>query len=270
MSRLKGFVLASHAAPTAVVTGVVVLLAAGLGWSGWPLVGVFVAVAVGQLSVGWSNDEFDAALDQKSQRRDKPTVAMGISARELWVAAVFALMISSILSWLVAGVIGGSWHVFALIMAWLYNTVLSRTWWSWLPYALAFGSIPAFLTYGLNGQPPALWLTAVCAIVGVSAHVANALPDLEMDRQAEVNGFVTTLGRTRATWLCWILLLVGSAILAVESSAVSMWFPAALGIALAGAALYAKLSHSRTATFNAILALVVVQVLMLVAAVTVG
>jgi 4-hydroxybenzoate polyprenyltransferase len=179
-------------------------------------------------------------------------------------------MISSILSWLVAGVIGGSWHVFALIMAWLYNTVLSRTWWSWLPYALAFGSIPAFLTYGLNGQPPALWLTAVCAIVGVSAHVANALPDLEMDRQAEVNGFVTTLGRTRATWLCWILLLVGSAILAVESSAVSMWFPAALGIALAGAALYAKLSHSRTATFNAILALVVVQVLMLVAAVTVG
>jgi hypothetical protein len=44
----------------------------------------------------------------------------------------------------------------------------------------------------------------------------------------------------------------------------------ALGLALAGAALYAKFSHSRTAMFNAILALVVVQVLVLVVAVTVG
>jgi 4-hydroxybenzoate polyprenyltransferase len=270
LSRLQGFIKASHAAPTAVVTVVVVLLAAGLGWSGWPLVGVFVVVAVGQFSVGWSNDAFDAALDKKSQRLGKPTVAMGISPRELWIAALIALVISSALSWIVAGVIGGSWHVFALIMAWLYNTVLSRTWWSWLPYALAFGSIPAFLSYGLNGQAPSIWLVAVCAIVGVSAHVANALPDLEIDRQAEVKGFVTSLGQTRATRLCWILLTLGSVILAVESFAVSVWFPVALGISLAGAVIYARLSRSRTAMFNAILALVVVQVLVLVAAVTVG
>lgn len=270
LSRLQAFIQASHAAPTAVVTVVFVLLAAGLGWSGWPLVGVFVVVAIGQLSVGWSNDAFDASLDKKSHRLDKPTVAMGISSRDLWIAAVIALVISCALSWLVAGVIGGSWHVFALIMAWLYNTVLSRTWWSWLPYALAFGSMPAFLSYGLNGQAPTLWLTAVCAIVGVSAHVANALPDLELDRQADVKGFVTSLGKTRATRLCWILLTLGSVILAVESFAVSAWFSVVLGIALAGAALYAKFSHSRTAMFNAILALVVVQVLVLVVAVTVG
>lgn len=270
LSELRGFIQASHAAPTAVVTIVVGLLAAGLGWSGWSLAGVFVAVLIGQLSVGWSNDAFDAPLDARSQRRDKPTVALGISPRALWVAAVVALVTSCVLSWLVAGVIGGSWHVFALIMAWLYNTVLSRTWWSWLPYALAFGSIPAFLTYGLNGQPPAMWLTAVCAIVGMSAHVANALPDLEMDRQAEVKGFVTSVGKVGATWLCWILLTVGSLILAVESSSVSAWFPLAIGITLAGAALYARFSKERTAMFNAILALVVVQVLVLLVAVTLG
>lgn len=223
-------------------------------------------VAVGQLSVGWSNDAFDASLDKKSRRLNKPTVAMGIPSRDLWVAAVIALVISSALSWVVAGAIGGSWHVFALIMAWLYNTVLSRTWWSWLPYALAFGSIPAFLSYGLNGQAPPLWLTAVCAIVGVSAHVANALPDLEMDRQAEVKGFVTSIGHVGATWLCWILLALGSLILAVESYNVSSWLPVALGVAFVVAALYARWSHSRTATFNAILALVVVQVLALLVA----
>jgi 4-hydroxybenzoate polyprenyltransferase len=266
LSRLKGFIQASHAAPTAVVTIVVALLAAGFGWRGWPLAGVFVVVAVGQLSVGWSNDAFDASLDKKSLRLDKPTVVMGITSRELWVAAGIALVISSALSFVVAGAIGGSWHVFALIMAWLYNTTLSRTWWSWLPYALAFGSIPAFLSFGLDGQAPSLWLTAVCAIVGVSAHVANALPDLDMDRQAEVKGFVTSLGRVGATRLCWILLAVGSLILAVESYTVSSWLPVALGVSLAAAALYARWSHSRTAMFNAILALVVVQVLALLAA----
>lgn len=269
MSRLRGFILASHAAPTAVVTVVVVLLAAGLGWSGWPLAGVFVAVVVGQFSVGWSNDAFDASLDKRSQRLEKPTVSLGITSRELWTAAVIALVISCALSWIVAGAIGGSWHVFALIMAWLYNIVLSRTWWSWLPYALAFGSIPAFLTYGLNGQAPSLWLSAACAIVGVSAHIANALPDLELDRQAKVKGLVTSVGHAGATRLSWILLTAGSVILAAESYTASVWFPVALGVALSGAALYATWSLSRTAMFNAILVLVVVQVLVLVASVAV-
>ena len=270
MTRLSAFLMASHAGPTAVVSVVVVLLAAGFGWRGWSLAGVLVTVAVGQLSVGWSNDAFDASLDKKSQRLDKPTVAMGITSRALWIAAVIALVISSALSWIVAGAVGGSWHVFALIMAWLYNTVLSRTWWSWLPYALAFGSIPAFLSYGLNGQAPSIWLTVVCAIVGVSAHLANALPDLEMDRQSEVKGFVTSVGQTNATWLCWILLTLGSLMLAVESFTVSVLFPVILGVALVSAVLYTRLSHSRTSMFNAILALVVVQVLVLVATVAVS
>jgi heme o synthase len=267
LSRLRGFIQASHAAPTAVVTVVVVLLAAGFGWRGWPLVGVLVVVAIGQLSVGWSNDAFDASLDKKSHRLDKPTVAMGISSKELWIAAVISLLTSSALSWVVAGAIGGSWHVFALIMAWLYNTVLSRTWWSWLPYALAFGSIPAFLSYGLDGQAPSIWLMSVCAIVGVSAHIANALPDLATDREAGVNGFVASLGQSRATRLCWILLTLGSVILAVESYSSSAWLPAVLVVSLAGAGLFVRLSHSRTAMFNAILALVVVQVVVLVTAV---
>jgi len=269
LPRVKAYVLASHAPPTAVVTGVITLLAAGFGWRGWPLAGIFAAVLTGQLSVGWSNDAFDARLDQRSARTEKPTVARGISPRALWIAAGIALSVSCALSWLVAGFLGGSWHVFALGMAWLYNTVLSRTWWSWLPYALAFGSVPAFLTYGLDGQAPSIVLTAVCAIVGVSAHIANALPDLEMDQRAGVKGFVTSLGQTRATRLCWILLIAGSLGLAMESFTESLWIPVGLVVALAGAALYARTSRSRTAMFHAILALVVVQVLVLLATVAV-
>ena len=267
MLKFMGFIKATHAAPTAAVTIVITLLAWSLGWREWSLVGVFLAVLIGQFSVGWSNDAFDAPFDLRSGRVDKPTVSAAISAKHLWIAAGFALSISCVLSWSVAGVIGGSWHVFSLAMAWLYNTLLSRTWWSWLPYALAFGAVPAFLTYGLNGQAPQLWLTLSFAIVGVSAHIANALPDIDSDEAAGVQGFVISLGLVRATRLCWSLLITGTAVLAVESAQSSFWFPAALVLIITGAGTYARFSRKRTATFNAIMVCVVIEVIVLLSSV---
>ena len=265
MRRALGFIRATHAGPTVAVTLVITLLAWSLGWRGFGLVGVLLAVLIGQCSVGWSNDAFDAPFDLRSGRHDKPTVAGGISAKALWIAAVCALAISCVLSWTVAGLVGGSFHVFALAMAWLYNTVLSRTWWSWLPYALAFGVVPAFLTYGLSGDAPQLWLPVSFAIVGVSAHIANALPDVDTDRAAGVKGFVISLGVVRATRLCWALLLIGTGVLAWKSAQSSLWYPATLVASLAGAGAYARMSKSRTATFNAILICVVIEVIVLLA-----
>lgn len=263
MLQIRGFIRASHPAPTAVVTLVVVLLAWNIGWRDWPLAGIFITVLTGQLSVGWSNDAFDADLDLRSSRMDKPTVAAGISARSLWIAAVSALATSCALSWVVAGAVGGSWHVFALVMAWLYNTVLSRTWWSWLPYALAFGSIPAFLTYGFNGESPAWWLTFVCVVVGISAHIANALADIDSDRVAGVKGVVFSLGVVNATRVCWLLLAAATGVLALESAKTHLLYPVALIVVLVGAGAFARFSKRRTAMFTAILFLVVVDVIVL-------
>jgi 4-hydroxybenzoate polyprenyltransferase len=263
VSRALGFVRATHAGPTAAVTLVITLLAWSLGWRGFSLVGILLAVLIGQCSVGWSNDAFDAPFDLRSGRRDKPTVAVGITAKALWIAAVCALAISCVLSWTVAGLVGGSFHVFALAMAWLYNSALSRTWWSWLPYELAFGAVPAFLTYGLSGEAPQLWLPVAFAIVGVSAHIANALPDVDTDRAAGVRGFVISLGVVRATRLCWLLLLIGTAVLALKSAQSSLWYPVALVVTLACAGTFARMSKSRAATFNAILVCVVVEVVVL-------
>jgi 4-hydroxybenzoate polyprenyltransferase len=263
MPKFIGFIKATHAAPTAAVTIVITLLAWSLGWREWPLIGVFLAVVIGQFSVGWSNDAFDASFDLRSGRRDKPTVVAGITSKQLWIAACVALSISCVLSWSVAGVIGGSWHVFALAMAWLYNTLLSRTWWSWLPYALAFGAVPAFLTYGLNSQAPQLWLTLSFAIIGVSAHIANALPDIDSDKAAGVQGFVISLGVVRATRLCWLLLVSGTSVLAIVSAHSSFWFPTALVLTIACAGIYALFSRNRSATFNAIMVCVVIEVIVL-------
>ena len=263
MHKFVGLIQASHAAPTGAVTIVFTLFAWTLGWRGAPLLGVFVAVIVGQLSVGWSNDAFDAATDLKGDRTNKPTLAYGIRPRSLWIAAFSALTLSCALSWIVAGAIGGTFHVFALAMAWLYNTVLSRTRWSWLPYALAFGAVPAFLTYGFDNQPPQIWMVAIFAIIGVSAHIANALPDIESDQAAGLQGFVISLGPKKAAALCWGLLITGTLILAVVSSESSNWLPIILASTLAGAGLYAWKSKSQQAMFSSIIVVVIVEVVVL-------
>jgi len=263
MKTLVGFIKASHAAPTAAVTIVFTLFAWNLGWRGEPLLGVFVAVIAGQLSVGWSNDAFDAPTDREAHRTNKPTLAYGIRPRSLWFAAVTALTLSCVMSWTVAGLIGGTFHVFALTMAWLYNTVLSRTWWSWLPYALAFGAVPAFLTYGYNGQPPQIWVVAIFAIIGVSAHIANALPDIDSDKAAGMQGFVISLGPKQAMSLCWGLLVAGTLILAFVGSKSSFMLPTILGATLVGAGLFSWKSKSHKAMFSSILVVVVVEVIVL-------
>ena len=64
--------------------------------------------------------------------------------------------------------------------------VLRRSAFSWLPWAAAYGLLPAFLSYGgwggrTEGDPPTLVLTVLAALLGVAVHVLLALPDLVDD-----------------------------------------------------------------------------------------
>jgi 4-hydroxybenzoate polyprenyltransferase len=263
MGTLRGYVTAAHAAPTAVVTLVMTVFAWSIGWRGAPLALVAAAVLVGQLSVGWSNDAFDAALDREAGRREKPTVAGAVAPRGLWVAAWIALLVSCLLSWVAAGPIGGSFHVFFLAMAWLYNVALSRTAWSWLPYALAFGAMPAFLYVGLDGSAPPWWTVAVFAIVATSAHLANALPDLESDRETGLGGLAVRLGRRRSTLLCWGLLALGTGILVAVTWASSPWTSVVLVGGFAAALVLGSVRPAQM--FPALLAVVVLDVVALIA-----
>jgi len=44
---------------------------------------------------------------------------------------------------------------------------------------VSFGLVPAFVTLGLTPpSPPPVWLVVTCALLGVSAHLANAVPDV--------------------------------------------------------------------------------------------
>ncbi len=205
--------LASHPAPALAVTIVVSTLAWRTGWESASLAMFVLAMLTGQLSVGWSNDAHDARMDRAAARLDKPVVASELSVHLLWRCAVTALTISVIASFAAAGVAGG-FHVLSLLAAWAYNLRLSRTVWSWLPYAIAFGLIPPFITEGLDpAQAPAPWSIVVFISLGVAAHLANAAKDASTDAAYGHTSAAIKLGEQGSKLLALALLLLGTAVL---------------------------------------------------------
>ena len=215
LGRARAYVDACHPGPTATVTLVitVVAIAAGRDWHGVILVAC--AVLAGQLSIGWSNDARDADRDLHAGRSEKPTVRGAISSSTLWHAAFIALVLSITLSYAASGAIGGTAHVISVLSAWAYNLALKTTVFSALPYAVSFGLVPAFVTFGLTPPgAPATWVSMACALMGVGAHLANALPDVESDRAVSAGGLVAAIG-VRASTLASLACLLGAVTLLV-------------------------------------------------------
>ncbi|MBT2478953.1 UbiA family prenyltransferase [Streptomyces sp. ISL-94] len=206
-------VAACHPVPAAAVTVLAAALAAaaGRGLAGGAV--AVVAVAAGQLSVGWCNDRADLRRDLASGRRDKPLVAGTVSPAAVSRAAALALLACVPLS-VAGGLLAGAVHLTGVAAAWAYNLRLKSTAASWLPYALAFGLLPAFVTLGLPGAPwPPPWLTAAAALLGAGAHFANVLPDIEDDLATGVRGLPQRLGPRYAAALAGLLVLGSAAVL---------------------------------------------------------
>jgi 4-hydroxybenzoate polyprenyltransferase len=235
----RGLVTASHAAPAAVVTGLAAALAAALG-SGWGTVALItVAVGTGQLSVGWSNDWIDAPRDVAVGRTEKPVVAGLLTARTLRDAALAALAVCVVAS-LALGLAPGAAHLVAVAGAWAYNARLKTTAWSWLPYALSFGLLAVFVVLAAPGpRVPAGWAVAAAALLGMGAHVANTLPDLEDDAATGVRGLPHRLGRRGSGILAPCLLVVAVAVVLAGPAGAprpASWIGGAVAVCLALAA----------------------------------
>ncbi|MGW5848843.1 UbiA family prenyltransferase [Streptomyces sp. NPDC055254] len=213
--RLGGLLAACHPLPAAAVTLLAGALAVIVGRDLAGVAATTAAVAAGQLSVGWCNDRADLGRDLASGRCDKPLVAGTVTAAAVSRAAGAALLLCVPLS-LAGGLLAGAVHLVAVAAGWAYNLRLKSTSASWLPYALAFGLLPAFVTLGLPGEPwPPLWLTAAAALLGAGAHCANVLPDIEDDLATGVTGLPQRLGARYAGALAGALVLGSAAVLVV-------------------------------------------------------
>jgi 4-hydroxybenzoate polyprenyltransferase len=216
-------VLASHPLPSLAMTVGVSAAAALTGRSAIEVGLVAATVLSGQLTVGWLNDVVDRHRDKQVGRRDKP-VAMG------WVdpgtvTFFIALAVLLVVPLSVAnGTYAGIAHLLAVASAWLYDLWFKRSVLSWLPYAVSFGLLPAFLSYGglgggMHGGPPTIAMTVLAALLGVGIHFLNALPDLVQDNQTGVRHLplriALRIGAPRLLWLSMAFTgLVGAGVVA--------------------------------------------------------
>jgi 4-hydroxybenzoate polyprenyltransferase len=177
-----------------------------------------LAILAGQLSIGWSNDSIDAERDRVVARSDKPVAVGAVSARLTMTAAVLSVLVALVL----AGPLG--WEVSAVVLlgivcGWTYNLGLKSTPFSWAPFALAFGTLPAVATLASrDARWPAAWAVAAGAMLGAAAHVTNVLPDLLEDAATGIRGLPHRIGASASAVLAPALLSVGSALILVVPS----------------------------------------------------
>lgn len=205
----------AHPGPALAVTIVGGLLAIGAGLSASRTLLVTVAIATGQLSIGWSNDWLDRHRDRQLGRTVKPLAGTDLPARVVGAAALLAV-VACIVASLALGAAPGILHLVAVAAAWAYNLGLKATWASVLPYAVAFGLLPAFVVAAAPGQPAApYWLVLSGALLGSGAHFANTVPDLDDDLATGVRGLPHRIGVGPASATASGLLLAATVVLLV-------------------------------------------------------
>ncbi|QGN46502.1 UbiA family prenyltransferase [Micromonospora sp. WMMD558] len=272
VARVGTLVRASHPEPAAAVTTVAGLLAWGVGHRPAGVLAVVLTVAASQLAVGWANDALDAERDAAVGRTDKPVAAGAVSRRATARAAAVAALATPVLA-LATNPTAALVATAGLVSALLYDWPLKSSPLSVLPYAVSFGSLPAFVVLALPGAPaPPVWLVAAAALLGAGAHFANVLPDLTDDARTGVRGLPHRLGPAGSRAAAAGLLLAATATLVLGPPGP----PSAVGLAAVAAAVVvppvtwyggrtaARAGGRPVAAFRAVMVIALIDVVLLV------
>ncbi len=210
VSRAGALARSTHPGPGIAVTIVAVLLGIAVGLEPWRVALLGFALLFDQASVGLSNDWIDADRDRAVRRADKPVardeIGVGTVRAAAWITAAAAILLT-----LPLGLPATAAHLIALASAWAYNAVLKNSPFSVVPYALSFGLLPAIASLARPVPAlPAWWVFAAGALLGVAAHFANVLPDLDDDRRTGIRGLPHRLGLRASILITWVALLLGA------------------------------------------------------------
>lgn len=256
---LKGALLACHAGPTALVTLIAFLIAAKL-WPTKSALWIALSVFLGQLVVGWSNDLIDFDSDRASNRAKKPLVAGLIGAGALrnltWATAVIAVGVNLLGP---LGISGGLTQLFGVACGVGYNVYFKRTRFSWLPYAVAFAALPGSIVIA-TGRTPPLWLLGSGSLLGVAAHFANVVADIDSDLSQGIHGLPQVLGERRSRAVAVGALLAAGVILAGQAHGVWVLLASAVGALI-------LLGAPKRFVFPALMALALLDVVLLLVAI---
>jgi 4-hydroxybenzoate polyprenyltransferase len=96
---------------------------------------------------------------------------------------------------------------------------MKLNWSSAIPYAIGFGTIPIFV--GLSAPVPfwvEAWVVVVAALLGVSAHFANVLPDILEDKLTGVQALPHILGQRASAAVIAVTALVATVLVVTQSN----------------------------------------------------
>ena len=207
-SRIIGLLRASHYGPNLLVTLISLFFAQLYWWEG-PAFIIALGVFCGQLVVGWSNDAIDYKDDLLHNRQKKPLVSGQISLRLLQNSLRAVLPLAIVINLFgPLGFVGGGLSVFAIGWAVAYNFYFKFTIFSWLPYAIAFGSLPSCMALSKE-QTPELWMWLGGALLGTAAHFLNVIKDMDEDHMSGIKGLPQRVG-TRASVIAAIVLIASA------------------------------------------------------------
>lgn len=246
---------ACHIGPTSAVTLISFLLASSLWWEGPALVIAF-GIFLGQLLVGFTNDLYDYQDDLKHNRTDKPLVSGKITTAQLTRAIKIVTPLAILVNLFgPLGVNGGLIYLLGVGLGISYNFYFKFTLLSPLPYALAFAALVAAIVVATDRTPP-LWLLISAACLGVAAHFANVIKDINEDLKSEIIGLPQKLGK-KASRVIIAILLIGTTLL-LNSVTPS---PVLLSIGLVGAGI--TIFASDKLIFKVLMIAVIVDLILL-------
>jgi len=212
MRILLGLLRACHLGPTLTVTITSFLLATNLWWEG-PAFIIAFGVFLGQLLVGFTNDLNDYQDDLKHNRLNKPLVSGRITEKQLRTAIKFVAPFAVVVNIFgPLGIKGGLIYLFGVGMGISYNLYFKSTLLSPLPYAIAFAALVACIVVATDRNPP-LWLMTAASLLGVAAHFANVLKDLDQDLTSGIKGLPQRLGKKYSRLIVSILLITTTLLL---------------------------------------------------------
>jgi 4-hydroxybenzoate polyprenyltransferase len=149
-----------------------------------------------------TNDVFDRELDAAT-KRSKPLVSGAVSLPAAIALALVLIAGAAALS-ATLGTAGFTLAVLGMACGLAYDVRLKRTLLSALPFMIAIPVLPFWIWATLDEWDGVLWwLAPLGALIGLSLHLANTLPDVADDAAHGVRGLAHALGARNARITCW-------------------------------------------------------------------
>jgi 4-hydroxybenzoate polyprenyltransferase len=173
-----------------------------------------LAVMCAQAVSGVVNDLSDIDLDGVAKPwRALPARLVSVRGARALAAAFLAL---GIFAAALVSAVSCLLLIFGVAISVLYSTQLKRTRFSWLPYVVAYPSLPVWVWISTGAfKAEVLTVYLVGAPLVIAVHLVNQLRDYEEDERLGVRGLVHALGKSSAVAACNSLLVVAPIPLAI-------------------------------------------------------